>query len=334
MLCLFTAEACQVVTLWRESDRQLGIKLGGRHNQPGIFILEILHGSVAAIDGRLKPHDRILAINGHDVRYARLDLASRLIQRSGTTSVSLVSCHSTVGNYDHLFQQPNSSSSVSHSRTKSAPEPSFNRLDMSTKEFNKSNDDMSECFNNYGMQEDGSRSCESLSNQPENLATNGNRSFNGQLQYKRDNESLGSLAGIESQQYQSIGSLGSVSSPLNKSVGSVTNVNNTGSHFDSSIPENISVPALPPRSRLPLGRTHSNDPLVEESALSEELLESPRNLGEDVVDGQISSRIKGRRSKDSSDLTDLACGFRKSLKLEGAQLQQKTVTISKVSEYA
>uniref|UniRef100_A0A6A7FP33 Ligand of Numb protein X 2-like n=2 Tax=Hirondellea gigas TaxID=1518452 RepID=A0A6A7FP33_9CRUS len=327
-----TAEMCQVVTLWRESGRQLGIKLGGRHNQPGIFILEILNGSVAYNDGRLKPHDRILAINGNDVRYARLDVASRLIQRSGTTSVSLVLCSSTVGNYNHLFQQPNSSTDVSHSRTKSAPEPSLERLDLSTKEFIKSNDDMSECYNNnYSLNEDGSRSCESLSNQPNNLATNGNGALNTHLRYKQDNGSVGSLSGFDNQPYQqSIGSLGSISSPLNKSNGSISGVQQSN-QFESSSSDNLIVPVLPPRSRLPMGRTHSNDPLTEESATSEEILESPRNQPEDVVDGQVSSRIKTRRSKDSSDLTDLACGFRKSLKLDGATLQQKTVTISKTS---
>lgn len=324
-----TAEACQVVTLWRESGRQLGIKLGGRHSQPGIFILEILHGSVAALDGRLKPHDRILAINGHDVRYARLDLASRLIQRSGTTSVSLVICHSSVGNYDHLFNQSPISASISHSRTKSAPEPSLDRLDSSAKDMIKSNDDLSECFNSYGIAEDGSRSCESLSNQPGNLTTNESRQLSVQFRYQPNNGSVGSLSGFDHQHYQSIGSMGSISSPLNRSAGSITGVQSSG-QLDSSNPDNLIVPALPPRSRLPLGHTHSNDPLLDESNQSEQLQDSPRTA-EDVVDGQVSSRIKGRRSKDSSDLTDLACGFRRSLKLDGQQLQQKTVTISKVS---
>ncbi|ROT79901.1 Ligand of Numb protein X 2 [Penaeus vannamei] len=70
------------VTLRKESSRQLGLKLGGRRTEPGIFVMEVLDGSVAAQDGRLHPHDRILAINGVDVRYARLDHASRLIQQS------------------------------------------------------------------------------------------------------------------------------------------------------------------------------------------------------------------------------------------------------------
>ena len=77
------------VTLRKESNRQLGLKLGGRRTEPGIFVMEVLEGSVAAQDGHLHPHDRILAINGADVRYARLDHASTLIQES-QNRVSLV----------------------------------------------------------------------------------------------------------------------------------------------------------------------------------------------------------------------------------------------------
>lgn len=77
------------VTLRKESSRQLGLKLGGRRTEPGIFVMEVLEGSVAAQDGRLHPHDRILAINGADVRYARLDHASTLIQES-QNRVSLI----------------------------------------------------------------------------------------------------------------------------------------------------------------------------------------------------------------------------------------------------
>lgn len=77
------------VTLRKESSRQLGLKLGGRRTEPGIFVMDVLEGSVAAQDGRLHPHDRILAINGADVRYARLDHASTLIQES-QNRVSLI----------------------------------------------------------------------------------------------------------------------------------------------------------------------------------------------------------------------------------------------------
>lgn len=80
------------VTLCKESRRQLGLKLGGRRTEPGIFVMEVLEGSVAAQDGRLHSHDRILAINGTDVRYARLDQASRLIQQVGLHDHNVYQC--------------------------------------------------------------------------------------------------------------------------------------------------------------------------------------------------------------------------------------------------
>ena len=92
---------------------------------------QVLEGSVAAQDGRLAPHDRILAINGADVRYARLDHASKLIQQC-RHHVSLVLAKGTGGQsevdggtsseYQHLFQRPDPALPVYHSRTKSAPE--------------------------------------------------------------------------------------------------------------------------------------------------------------------------------------------------------------------
>ena len=93
------------VTLVREKGRQLGIKLGGRRTEPGIFIIEILEGSVAALDGRLRPHDRILAINDIDVRYARLDLALRLVQQTLATVSLIVYCGSRKNGHSYLPTQ-------------------------------------------------------------------------------------------------------------------------------------------------------------------------------------------------------------------------------------
>ncbi|CAL4083578.1 unnamed protein product, partial [Meganyctiphanes norvegica] len=70
------------ITLSKDCSRHLGLKLGGRRTEPGIFVMDILDGSVAAQDRRLLQHDRILAINGQDVRYARIDHASKLIHQS------------------------------------------------------------------------------------------------------------------------------------------------------------------------------------------------------------------------------------------------------------
>jgi C-terminal processing protease CtpA/Prc len=68
------------VTLERQSNQQLGVRLSGWWMEQGIFILEIIPGSPAAKSGQLEPYDRILSVNGEDVASCRLDQASRLIQ--------------------------------------------------------------------------------------------------------------------------------------------------------------------------------------------------------------------------------------------------------------
>ena len=75
-----TAEELLTVTLERQAGRQLGIRLSGNCSEPGIFIVEIQEGSTTAADGRLQRFDRLLFINGQDVRHSRLPQASALIQ--------------------------------------------------------------------------------------------------------------------------------------------------------------------------------------------------------------------------------------------------------------
>ena len=69
------------VTIERQAGKHLGIRLTGNIEQkPGIFIADIQEGSVVALDGRLQKYDRILLINGQDVREVELSQASALIQ--------------------------------------------------------------------------------------------------------------------------------------------------------------------------------------------------------------------------------------------------------------
>lgn len=72
------------VTIERQAGKHLGIRLTGQLEQSasaGIFIADIQEGSAIAQDGRLQKHDRILFINGQDVREAvDLSQASALIQ--------------------------------------------------------------------------------------------------------------------------------------------------------------------------------------------------------------------------------------------------------------
>ena len=63
-------------------DEQLGIKLVRRPEEHGVFIFHLLEGGLAARDGQLCVGDRVLAINGHDLRYGAPEHAALLIQVS------------------------------------------------------------------------------------------------------------------------------------------------------------------------------------------------------------------------------------------------------------
>lgn len=76
-------EIFHVILHKRDSGEQLGIKLVRRTDEPGVFILDLLEGGLAAQDGRLCSNDRVLAINGHDLKHGTPELAAQIIQASG-----------------------------------------------------------------------------------------------------------------------------------------------------------------------------------------------------------------------------------------------------------
>ncbi|XP_034036398.1 E3 ubiquitin-protein ligase LNX isoform X2 [Thalassophryne amazonica] len=63
-------------------DEQLGIKLVRRPDEHGVYVFHLLEGGLAARDGQLCIGDRVLAINGHDLRYGAPEHAALLIQAS------------------------------------------------------------------------------------------------------------------------------------------------------------------------------------------------------------------------------------------------------------
>lgn len=63
-------------------DEQLGIKLVRRQEEHGVYVSHLLEGGMAARDGQLCVGDRVLAINGHDLRYGAPEHAALLIQVS------------------------------------------------------------------------------------------------------------------------------------------------------------------------------------------------------------------------------------------------------------
>lgn len=75
-------DSLHVVLVKGAPDEQLGIKLVRRPDEHGVFIFHLLEGGLAARDERLRVDDRVLAINGHDLRYGAPEHAALLIQVS------------------------------------------------------------------------------------------------------------------------------------------------------------------------------------------------------------------------------------------------------------
>ncbi|KAJ8281673.1 hypothetical protein COCON_G00041920 [Conger conger] len=71
-----------VMLVKRERSEPLGIKLIRKSEEAGVFILDLLAGGVAAKDGKLRNNDKVLAINGQDLRHGTPESAAQIIQAS------------------------------------------------------------------------------------------------------------------------------------------------------------------------------------------------------------------------------------------------------------
>ncbi|XP_077589382.1 ligand of Numb protein X 2b [Stigmatopora nigra] len=72
----------QVTLTKSQRSEPLGIKLIRKSEESGVFILDLLSGGLAAKDGKLKNSDKVLAINGHDLRHGTPESAAQIIQAS------------------------------------------------------------------------------------------------------------------------------------------------------------------------------------------------------------------------------------------------------------
>ncbi|XP_051514133.1 ligand of Numb protein X 2-like [Myxocyprinus asiaticus] len=72
----------QVTLVKRDRSEPLGIKLIRKSEEPGVFILDLLPGGLAAKDGKLRNNDKVLAINGQDLRHGTPESAAQIIQGS------------------------------------------------------------------------------------------------------------------------------------------------------------------------------------------------------------------------------------------------------------
>ncbi|KAI5623549.1 E3 ubiquitin-protein ligase LNX isoform X2 [Silurus asotus] len=99
-------DSLHVVLLKSVPDEQLGIKLVRRPDEHGVFVFHLLEGGLAARDGRLRINDRVLAINGHDLRYGAPEHAALLIQASAERVHFIVSRQTHVPAPDILQEAP------------------------------------------------------------------------------------------------------------------------------------------------------------------------------------------------------------------------------------
>ncbi|XP_036189758.1 E3 ubiquitin-protein ligase LNX isoform X6 [Myotis myotis] len=95
-------------------EEQLGIKLVRKVDEPGVFIFNVLDGGVADRHGQLEENDRVLAINGHDLRYGSPESAAHLIQAS-ERRIHLVVSRQTRQQSPDIFQEAGWSSNGSRS---------------------------------------------------------------------------------------------------------------------------------------------------------------------------------------------------------------------------
>uniref|UniRef100_A0A3B4G7M0 Ligand of Numb protein X 2-like n=1 Tax=Pundamilia nyererei TaxID=303518 RepID=A0A3B4G7M0_9CICH len=72
----------QVTLVKSQRTEPLGIKLIRKSDESGVFILDLLAGGLAAKDGKLRNNDKVLAINGHDLRHGTPESAAQIIQAS------------------------------------------------------------------------------------------------------------------------------------------------------------------------------------------------------------------------------------------------------------
>ncbi|XP_025064880.1 ligand of Numb protein X 2 isoform X2 [Alligator sinensis] len=106
-------DSFQVTLHKRDSSEQLGIKLVRRTDEPGVFILDLLEGGLAAQDGRLCSNDRVLAINGHDLKHGTPELAAQIIQASGER-VNLTICRPVKSQTVSILREAGTHASSQH----------------------------------------------------------------------------------------------------------------------------------------------------------------------------------------------------------------------------
>uniref|UniRef100_A0A4W3J8N7 Ligand of numb-protein X 1 n=1 Tax=Callorhinchus milii TaxID=7868 RepID=A0A4W3J8N7_CALMI len=109
------------ITLYKSSHEHLGIKLVRKADESGVFIFNLLQGGLAAQDGQLQLNDRVLAINGHDLRHGSPETAAQIIQAS-EDRVHFIVSRKTREQSPDILQETNWSSSSNSSSSPTSPD--------------------------------------------------------------------------------------------------------------------------------------------------------------------------------------------------------------------
>ncbi|KAM9326797.1 ligand of Numb protein X 2-like [Gastrophryne carolinensis] len=122
-------EVIQVALMKRDRTEPLGIKLVRKTEEPGVFVLDLLDGGLASKDGRLRCNDKVLSINGHDLRQGTPETAAHIIQMSEARVNFVVLRQNTPQPIDEEGSTSGSSSSSSnggspvHARRRQSMQP-------------------------------------------------------------------------------------------------------------------------------------------------------------------------------------------------------------------
>ncbi|XP_005392958.1 PREDICTED: E3 ubiquitin-protein ligase LNX isoform X1 [Chinchilla lanigera] len=115
-------DSFQVILNKSSPEEQLGIKLVRKVDEPGVFVFSLLSGGVADRHGQLQENDRVLAINGHDLRHGSPEIAALLIQAS-ERRVHLIVSRQVRAQSPASWQEGEPSSSLSPGPGGVAPKP-------------------------------------------------------------------------------------------------------------------------------------------------------------------------------------------------------------------
>lgn len=72
----------ELIELAIDDDTPLGLQIRSSHRRPGIFIHNLVPGSLTEQCGMLRPGDRLLEANGHDLKFVTVDDAACIISVS------------------------------------------------------------------------------------------------------------------------------------------------------------------------------------------------------------------------------------------------------------